>query len=494
MRRPGHPSGVALFLALLAGPLAADAQAPDTLWTRTFGGANIDIGHSVRQTTDGGFVVGGYSRSYGSMSGRNALLVKVDADGDGAWIEAYGGDDDDEGWAVVPTADHGYVLAGHTKSFGTGDTDVLLVKTDATGAPDWQRTYGGGNDDEGYAVLQTADFGYLVAGVTSSSGAGSRDVWLIKTDSDGIEEWNRTHGGTASDGAWSVAPTTDGGFVVAGWTYSSGPGFLGNAWLLKTDGQGIEEWNRVFGGADVDRAHAVRQTPDGGYILAGYTGSSGAGLYDMLLVKTDSLGAQEWMQTFGGSGRDYAQSVEPTADGGYVVAGYTLSYGAGGDDVWLVKTDAGGDEQWSRTYGGSASDVAYSVARTTDGGYAVAGHTLSYGAGLHDVWLIRLAGNGATTVDEVSPRWPLLRNHPNPFRPRTTIRYELPTDGEVRLEIFDSAGRRVHTLVDGWLRAGEHQAIWDGRDGNGGAAASGVYVYRLRTSGYEQAGKMVLTR
>lgn len=492
--RRGSAAWATVFLALLAGPLAVAAQVPDTLWTRTFGGTNIDIGHSVQQTTDGGFVVGGYTRSYGTMSGRNALLVKVDADGDSVWIEAFGGDDDDEGYAVRQTADGGYILAGHTKSFGAGGKDVLLIKTDAAGAPDWLRTYGGANDDEGYSVLQTADFGYLVGGVTSSSGAGSRDVWLVKTDSLGVEMWNRTHGGFSSDGAWSVASTADGGFIVAGWTYSSGPGFLGNAWLLKTDGQGIHQWNRTFGGSGVDRAHAVKPTPDGGYILAGYTDSFGAGLYDMLLIKTDSLGTQEWQQTFGGSGRDYAQAVEPTADGGYLVAGYTLSYGAGGDDVWLVKTDADGDSLGSQTYGGTASDVAYSVAQTTDGGTIVAGHTLSYGAGLHDVWLIRLAGEGPTAAGEVAQWWRPLRNHPNPFHPRTTIRYAVPADGRVRLEIFDVGGRRVRTLVDRWVPGGEHRAIWDGRDEYGGAAASGAYFYRLRADGYEQAGKMVLMR
>jgi hypothetical protein len=503
----GHPSWAAMLLArlawplvlpavilaLLAWPLAAAAEVPDTLWTRTYGGTNIDIGHSVQQTADGGFVIGGYTRSYGTMSGRNALLVKVDTDGESAWIEAYGGDDDDEGYAVRQTADGGYILAGHTKSFGGGDTDVLLIKTDAEGALDWQRTYGGANDDEGYAVLQTSDFGYLVAGVTSSSGAGSRDVWLIRTDAQGIEKWNRTHGGLSSDGAWSVAPTADGGFIVAGWTYSNGPGYLGNAWLLKTDGQGIEEWNRAFGGSDVDRAYSVQQTTDGGYILAGYTDSFGAGLYDMLLIKADSLGNQEWLETFGGSGRDYAQAVEQTADGGYILAGYTLSYGAGGDDVWLVKTDADGDAQWDQTYGGSASDVAYSVTQTTDGGFIVTGHTLSYGAGLHDVWLIRLAG-GLTAVGEVAQPWPLLRNDPNPFHPQTTIRYAVPADGAIRLEIFDAAGRRVRTLVDDWVRAGVHQVIWDGRYQDGGAAASGVYFYRLRVNGTEQTRKMVLMR
>jgi hypothetical protein len=483
-----------VLLPLLAAPRALASDPPDTLWARDYGGTNIDIGHSVRQTADGGFIIGGYTRSYGTLGGRNAMLVKVDADGDSTWIGTYGGDEDDEGWAVRPTSDGGYVLAGHTKSFGTGDTDVLLVKTDAAGGLEWQRHYGGSNDDEGYAVLPTADGGYLVAGVTSSYAVGGRDVWLVKTDADGIEEWNRPHGGLSSDGAWAVAPTTDGGFAVAGWTYSSGPGFLGNAWLVKTDSLGFHEWDRPFGGTGVDRAYDVQPAADGGYVLAGYTDSFGAGNYDMLLIKTDSLGNEDWQRAFGGTGRDYANAVERTPDGGYLLAGYTLSYGAGGDDVWLVKTDADGVAQWDETYGGSASDVAFSVVRTSDEGYAVAGHTLSFGAGLHDVWLIRLDAEGATAAGEIPPSTFAVRNHPNPFRPRTTIRYAVPEDGEVRLDVFDATGRRVRRLVDGWRRAGVHRTVWDGRDEDGGPAASGIYVYRMRGDGYERTGKMVLTR
>lgn len=382
---------IPLVVAALVFALDLAAQPPATLWTKTHGGGNIDVGHAIQQTADGGYIIAGYTRSYGAMSGRNVWLVKTDASGNEEWNSALGGNDDEEAYSVVQTTDRGYVVAGYTKSFGAGLNDMLLIKTNSAGTSQWIRTFGGGQDDEAYSLKQTSDGGFIVAGVTSSSGAGSRDLWLVKTDSAGNEEWNRTHGGFSSDGAWSVQQTIDGGFIVSGWTLSYGPGFLGNAWLVKTDSAGIKEWDQVFGGDDADRGYSVQQTNDGGYILSGYTGSSGAGLYDMLLIKTDSLGNEQWNKTFGGTGRDYGHAVQQTVDGGYIVTGYTLSFGAGSDDVWVVKTDAGGNEEWSNTYGGGSSDVGYDVKQTADGGYIIVGHTLSSGAGLHDVYLIRLA-------------------------------------------------------------------------------------------------------
>jgi hypothetical protein len=366
------------------------AQVPDTLWTRTFGGSNIDIGHDVKETDDGGFIITGYTRSFGTMSGRNVWLVKTDMNGNEVWNNAFGGNDDDEGYSVQQTSDGGYIISGLTKSFGAGAMDVYLIKTDSLGNQEWTRTFGGTNDEEGYSVLQTNDGDYIIAGVTSSFSSGGRDLFLLKIDASGNLSWQKNLGGLSSDGAWEIQHTSDSGFIIAGWTFSQGPGFRGNAWLVKTDSLGNEQWNKVFGGTGVDRGYSIQQTTDGGYILTGFTDSFGAGLYDMLLIKTDNSGNQEWMKTFGGSGRDYGYSVQQTMDGGYIAAGYTLSFGAGGDDFYIVKTDANGNQEWFKTYGGSASDVAYAIQVTADGGYIITGHTLSYGTGLHDVWLIRL--------------------------------------------------------------------------------------------------------
>lgn len=483
-----------LIIALVLMPEMLHAQQPDTLWAQTFGGSNIDIGHSVMQTSDGGFAITGYTRSYGGTAGRNVWLLKTDSTGTEEWNSAFGGDDDDEGHSVRQTADGGYVIAGLTSSFGAGGKDVLLVKCDSLGEEEWSVTFGGTYDDEAYSVIQTPDAGYLLAGVTSSFGSGSRDVWLIRTDSSGNEIWNRTHGGYGSDGAWSARHTSDGGFIVTGWTFSYGPGYLGNTWLLKTDSSGNEEWNAFFGGDDADRGYDVQQTADGGYVIAGYTGSIGSGLYDMLLIKTDSLGSLEWMKAFGGTGRDYGNSVVQSEDGGYTVAGYTLSYGAGSEDLWLLRTDAEGNQEWHSTYGGSSSDVAYSIQKTTDNGYIVTGHTLSFGAGLHDVWLLRFAPD--QTAVEQNPPGPigfmLEEGRPNPFFSSTTLSYEVAAAGRVRMVIFDIQGRMVRTLVDHSMETGRHSVVWDGRNDAGEQVADGVYFCRLESADRTMSRKLLM--
>ena len=474
------------------------AQPPDTLWTRTFGGSNIDVGYSVQQTRDGGYVIAGYTRSFGSMSGRNVWLVKTNQSGGGQWSNAFGGNADDEGYAVQQTTDGGYVIAGYTKSNTAGGTDMLLMKADTIGNVAWLYAFGGAQDDEAYSVQQTRDGGFIAAGATSSFGAGSRDVWLLKTNGAGSEVWRKALGGFGSDGARSVQQTRDGGYIITGWTYSYGPGAVGNVWLVKADSFGNEVWNKTFGGTDVDRGLCVEQTRDGGFVLTGYTSSSGAGLDDMLLIKTDSAGNAEWTKTFGGTGRDYGNSVQQTSDGGYIVAGYTLSFGSGGDDVWLVKTDMNGNQVWTSTYGGSASDVAYSVDQTSDGGYIVAGHTLSYGAGVHDIWLLRVA-EGLTATREpndVANEVRLEQNYPNPFNPATHIPFTIPASpaggqvsGFTSLKLYDILGREVATLVHEVKKPGSYSMQWDAT-----GHASGVYLYRLESGGVVQTRKLLLLR
>lgn len=483
-------SSIAAMLLACTGVALADP--PDTLWTRTYGGTNIDVAYDVQPTADGGFVVTGYTRSYGS-GGHNLWLFKTDAGGNRQWNSAFGGSADDEGQAVWPTSDGGYVAAGFTSSSGGGGKDVWVVKADSTGNEDWTRTFGGASDEEAYAVQETADGGLIIAGATSSFGAGSRDVWLIKTDESGAPSWTRTLGGYGSDGAWSVSQTSDHGYIVAGWTFSYGPGYVGNAWLVKTDSLGYIEWNDVFGGADADRGYSARETADGGYIMAGYTDSFGAGLYDLYLVKTDSEGTEEWSYTFGGTGRDYGNAVVQTTDGGYLAVGYTLSFGAGGDDVYLVRTDADGILQWQTTYGGSASDVGYGLANTSDGGYIVAGHTLSYGAGVHDAWMIRLASDGPSAVPDPTGTTTRLTLdvRPNPFFGPVALSYTLPAASPVRLCIHDASGRRVRTIEEARSRTGGGTVVWDGLDQAGGRVPPGVYFTRLDAGGLQTVIKMV---
>jgi parallel beta-helix repeat protein len=391
-----HDVMVLLFAALLVAFVCVSAgsvtgaEAPEEEWNRTFGGSSYDYGSSVQQTTDGGYIITGYTHSYGAGSD-DVWLIKTVANGTKDWSRTFGDSANDQGSSVQQTIDGGYILTGHTHSYGVGAADVWLIKTVANGTKDWSRTFGGPVGDRGYSVQQTTDGGYIVAGSTASFGAGGYDVWLLKTAANGTADWNSTFGGPSHDYGYSVQQTADGGYIVAGSTNSYGAG-SGDVWLLKVAANGTEEWNSTFGGLSDDVGHAVQQTTDGGYIIAGSTNSFGAGSGDVWLLKTAANGTEEWNSTFGGFSDDIGYSVRQTIDGGYIVAGSTHSYGAGSGDVWLLKTAANGTEEWNSTFGGASDDGGHSVQQTTDGGYIIAGYTHSVGGGSGEVWLLKVKG------------------------------------------------------------------------------------------------------
>lgn len=303
-------------------------------WNRTIGGGISPSGKFVQQTTDGGFIITGYTNFLGNGSS-DLWLIKTDANGNEIWNRTFGGSGWDKGQSVQQTDDDGFIITGYTSSFGNGGLDVYLIKTDSEGNEVWSQTFGGDDIDCGYYVQQTNSGGYIITGYTESYGNGQSDVWVIKTDANGNDIWNRTFGGIVWDEGRSVHQTDDGGFIISGFTWVVEEQQT-KVWLIKLGSRGNEEWNKTIGGNRYTKCYSLQPTDDNGFII---TGSSWNRYSDVFLSKTDSEGNELWNQTFGGSDDDVGYSVQQTSDGGYIVLGYTDSFGHGNSDLWLIKTN-----------------------------------------------------------------------------------------------------------------------------------------------------------
>jgi len=377
---------------------------PIMRWDRTFGVQGDDNAYSLAHTSDGGYILAGSSHFYiGERHwDMDARLVKTDANGNMQWQRTIGGIEFDEAYSAMQTSDGGYIFAGRTSSYGAESYDMWLVKTDAEGIEQWNRTFGGEDFDTASSVRQASDGGYVLVGRTESYGAGSYDFWLLKTDAEGTEQWNRTFGGEGRYWLNSFQQTFDGGYVLVGYIRSTRTDSY-DFWLVKTDNNGIELWNRTFGGANNDRAYSVQQTSDGGLILAGVTRS--LHWNDCWLVKTDAEGVEMWNRTIVGPNEDNSpNSILQSPDGGYIIAGKTGSVNYGSYDMWLVSTDPDGYVQWEMTLGGTGQDdVARSVLLAPDGGLVVAGDKDWFSEQGTDFWLIKLGGVPSEPEGGIAP-------------------------------------------------------------------------------------------
>jgi uncharacterized delta-60 repeat protein len=372
-------------------------------FARTYGGMSSDYATSIQQTTDGGYIVAGYTDSFGA-GGDDFWILKLDSNGSPQWQKAYGGAGSDYANSIQQTSDGGYIVAGYTYPTGA-PADFWVLKLDSNGSPQWQKTYGGSNYDYAYSIQQTADGGHIVAGSTMKTFGD--DAWILKLDSGGGIIWQKTYGKDIvtgdNDYAYSIQQTTDGGYIVAGETWSFGTG--GDFWVLKLNSDGTVAWQKAYGGTGSDSANSIRQTSDGGYIVAGETWSFGTG-GDFWVLKLNSDGTVAWQKTYGGTGSDTANSIHQTSDGGYIIGGGTNSFGVGLGNFWILRLNSDGVIAWQKTYGGTGGieigDTASSIQQITDGGYIVAGNTPSFGAGSSDFWVLKLASDGSINLNPTS--------------------------------------------------------------------------------------------
>lgn len=393
-----------LFLSALAITASFSSVFAASGFCSTYGGPNDEVAYSILQTSDGGYVLAGYTGSFGA-GGLDVWLIKVDSSGQMQWNETYGGLNNDTAYSLVQTRDGGLALAGYTQSFGAGGSNFWLIKTNSAGRIAWNQSFGGTGEDIAYSLIQTEDGGFALVGSTNSSdSAGKNDFWLVKTDEAGKMQWNRTFGGAGEEVAKSIIQTNDGGYAISGYKLSPNASAY-DAWVIKTDNSGIPRWNQTYGGPRPDGIFSLLPAGNGGFALAGGTVVSNANKSDVWMLTADSSGSMMWNKTYGGILPEAAESLIPTADGGYGIAGITESFGEGSQDCWLIKTDQSGNMLWNQTFGGPQSDAAYSIVQTGDGGYALAGFTESSGAGDRDFFLVKVDGNGV--VSEFPPAFTL---------------------------------------------------------------------------------------
>jgi hypothetical protein len=359
-------------------------QSDSITFTRTFGGEGWDRGINLIQTRDGGYAFIGYTDSPPAAQ-EDLYLVRTDPRGDGK----------DNGWAILETDDGGFLIVGFTDSFGAGGMDVYLVRTDADGNSLWERTFGGPQSEFGWAMAPTSDGGYVLAGQTDSFGEGDKDGYIVKVNASGEELWSRTFGGPQEDRLYSIDQSADSGFILTGTTKSFGAGNR-DAWLVKTTSSGELDWTQVFGEEQDDVGHSVRRTTDGGYIVTGYTKSFGAQDYDSWLIKTNRDGISQWQTLYGGTEDDRTIYGEQIEGDGYIAVGYTKGFGAIGWDVFLVRIGFTGEVAWHKTFGGNGQDTGYTVIQASDRGFTLTGETTSFGAGGGDMYVIKVNQVGET--------------------------------------------------------------------------------------------------
>ena len=438
-----------LFINISLCASCTFAQSPSIDWQNTIGGSSDDVLNSIQQTSDGGYILGGSSKSIISgdktetHAGQDYWVIKLNSAGFIEWQNTIGGSSDDYLNCIQQTSDGGYILAGYSNSLISGDKtensiggfDYWVVKLNSTGGIVWQNTIGGTLDDYLHSVQQTSDGGYILGGESKSDITGDKtennfgltDYWVVKLNSAGNIVWQNDIGSWSDEYLNTIKQTSDGGYIIGGYSNSGIAGDKSEAclggndyWVIKLNSLGVIEWQNTIGGNSEDNLFSAEQTLDGGYILGGWSLSgisadktdAGIGNYDYWVVKLNSTGGIVWQNGIGGTDADYLYSIQQISDGGYFLGGYSRSVISGdkteakigGNDYWILKLNSTGTIIWQNVIGGSSGDLIQSpntIDETSDGGFIVGGYSSSgisgdkteVSLGSTDYWVIKLMGD-----------------------------------------------------------------------------------------------------
>lgn len=419
-----------LFFILSGSSLVSTAQ---TYFQKIYTNPPFDQeGHDVVAMPDGGYLIAGYTKN-SNFSDCDVYIIKTDATGNQVWTKTYGGAKPDFPYHLLPTADGNYFLIGYSQSYGGGDADILLLKIDPSGNLIWQKTYGGSGNDYGKDIISTTDGNYAIVG-SSNSGSSSHDANLIKIDPAGTVIWSKLIGGSANDYGHSVKQCSDGGYILLGHTFSFGTN--GDAYLVKTDSNGDPVWTKNFGGSQFDEGAYITVNSDNSFTFLIRDSSSAGQEIDIRIVKTDATGNTIWSKIYGGTKKDTPKMIQPTSDGGYIVAAISRSFGWINPDMWIIKFNSVGDTTWTRRYGGAGNEHCYVVREQPDGSYIAVGKTASSSTDADPI-LLKLNANGTMAVGI----------NENFISEHSINLYPNPNDGHFTIDLLDFKANKI-TIAD----------------------------------------------
>jgi hypothetical protein len=455
---------------------------PDTVWTELYGGNDLEEAYALEPTMDGGFIIAANTRSFGAGVW-DAWLIKTDAQGNQEWAKTYGGTGIDHAYDVKQTEDGGYIAAGRTDQDGSSFSKVWLVRTDGTGNLLWTQAFGENDKAELANSLEiTNDGDFIIAGVKEVEPYDEphEQFWLIKMDADGNMIWNQTYGGPDYDGAFSVRQTSDSGFIIIGTTEMQGS--MEDIRLIKTNLNGALEWEKTYGGFLNDAGLDVIQTQDDGYLLTGKFQNTLSVPSEMWVIKTDADGNQMWDNVFGGLSGSMGYALTDDPESGYLLAGMTSLPGTGDSEGWLVKINGDGDEVWTKTIGTSDMDRFRDITITAQGDIILTGDAGTFGN--TDAWLVKVGS--VLGISENKTNGYKLNISPNPVLNRFNVNFSLPEQTSVSLKLYNLRGKIIRSLYKG-VEQGEKLISLPA-----GNLSEGVYIVCLEADGIIVTSKRIV--